>query len=72
MLCNALQVNEEGKPVLDLAHVIECLNKLEVGSSEKVLLVCITFLVCLYGYALGRLCTPIPLSPERLCCHHIA
>ena len=26
----ALQVNEAGVPVLDLAHVIECLNKLEV------------------------------------------
>jgi hypothetical protein len=38
-VCFALQVNEEGKPVLDLAHVIECLNKLEVGSAEKVLLV---------------------------------
>ena len=38
-VCVALQVNEEGKPVLDLAHVIECLNKLEVGSAEKVLLV---------------------------------
>ena len=35
----ALQVNEAGQPVLDLAHVIECLNKLEVGSAEKVLLV---------------------------------
>ena len=35
----ALQVNEAGVPVLDLAHVIECLNKLEVGSAEKVLLV---------------------------------
>jgi hypothetical protein len=33
------QVNEQGQPVLDLAHVIECLNKLEVGSAEKVLLV---------------------------------
>jgi len=38
-VCIAPQVNEEGKPVLDLAHVIECLNKLEVGSAEKVLLV---------------------------------
>ena len=34
-----MQVNEAGVPVLDLAHVIECLNKLEVGSAEKVLLV---------------------------------
>lgn len=37
--CNVLQVNEDGKPVLDLAHVIECLNKLDIGSAEKVLLV---------------------------------
>ena len=33
------QVDTEGQPVLDLAHVIESLNKLEVGSAEKVLLV---------------------------------
>jgi hypothetical protein len=31
-------VNEEGNPVLDLAHVIENLNKLDIGSPEKILL----------------------------------
>ncbi len=32
------QVNEAGAPRLDMGHVIECLNKLDVGSEEKVLL----------------------------------
>eukprot|EP00299_Pterocystis_sp_00344_P013588 c6675_g1_i1.p1 GENE.c6675_g1_i1~~c6675_g1_i1.p1 ORF type:complete len:268 (-),score=50.10 c6675_g1_i1:118-921(-) len=33
------QEDEDGKPVIDYAHVISCLNKLDVGSSEKLLLV---------------------------------
>jgi len=32
------QVCEDGNPVIDLAHVIECLNKLDVGLNEKILL----------------------------------
>lgn len=32
------QVDEEGNPVLDVSHVVECLNKLEVGTEERVLL----------------------------------
>eukprot|EP00026_Physarum_polycephalum_P002793 Phypoly_transcript_02801.p1 GENE.Phypoly_transcript_02801~~Phypoly_transcript_02801.p1 ORF type:complete len:778 (+),score=143.60 Phypoly_transcript_02801:127-2460(+) len=32
------QVYEDGSPVIDLAHVVECLNKLDVGSPEKILL----------------------------------
>ena len=34
----AVANDEEGNPVLDLAHVIETLNKLEIGSPEKILL----------------------------------
>jgi len=30
------QVDEEGKPVIDLAHIIRCLNHLDVGTDEKV------------------------------------
>ena len=33
------QVNENGYPVLDLAHVITCLNKLDAGSDERIMLV---------------------------------
>eukprot|EP01121_Diplochlamys_sp_Union-15-3_P019280 TRINITY_DN7234_c0_g1_i1.p1 TRINITY_DN7234_c0_g1~~TRINITY_DN7234_c0_g1_i1.p1 ORF type:complete len:418 (+),score=29.75 TRINITY_DN7234_c0_g1_i1:173-1426(+) len=32
------QVYEDGNPVIDFAHVVECLNKLDVGTDEKVLL----------------------------------
>ncbi|ODQ67761.1 hypothetical protein NADFUDRAFT_80926 [Nadsonia fulvescens var. elongata DSM 6958] len=32
------QDDELGKPVLDLAHVIKCLNKLDAGVDEKILL----------------------------------
>ncbi|KAJ5053742.1 uncharacterized protein L3040_000033 [Drepanopeziza brunnea f. sp. 'multigermtubi'] len=30
------QVNQEGKPVVDLGHMLECLNKLDAGSAEKI------------------------------------
>lgn len=33
------QVSSDGRPVLDLGHVISCLNKLDVGSEEKIALV---------------------------------
>jgi len=33
------QTDAEGRPVLDLGHVLGCLNKLEAGVDEKVLLV---------------------------------
>ncbi|KAI8052246.1 hypothetical protein BDF22DRAFT_687290 [Syncephalis plumigaleata] len=33
------QVDENGRPVVDLAHVISCLNKLDAGVDEKVMLV---------------------------------
>lgn len=29
-------VTEEGRPFLDMAHVVQCLNKLDAGSSDKV------------------------------------
>jgi len=32
------QVGEDGNPVMDVSHVVECLNKLEVGTDERVLL----------------------------------
>lgn len=32
------QVDEDGNPVIDLTHVVECLNKLDIGVDEKVLL----------------------------------
>jgi PAB-dependent poly(A)-specific ribonuclease subunit 3 len=32
------QVDGEGKPVVDLAHVISCMNKLDAGSEEKICL----------------------------------
>lgn len=32
------QVYENGTPVLDFAHVVECLNKLDVGVHEKIVL----------------------------------
>ncbi|KKY20418.1 putative polybinding protein-dependent poly [Diplodia seriata] len=33
------QVDASGHPVVDLGHVISCLNKLDVGSDEKISLV---------------------------------
>ncbi len=33
------QVNTEGKPVVDLAHILECLNKLDAGINQQVKLV---------------------------------
>ncbi|KAK9470026.1 uncharacterized protein V1510DRAFT_424207 [Dipodascopsis tothii] len=33
------QVDEKGDPVVDLAHVLKCLNKLDAGVDEKVMLV---------------------------------
>lgn len=30
------QVNAEGRPVLDMGHMIACLNKLDAGSQEKI------------------------------------
>ncbi|KAI4174064.1 MAG: hypothetical protein LQ343_002628 [Gyalolechia ehrenbergii] len=32
------QVDAQGNPVLDLAHVLACLNKLDAGSEEKIML----------------------------------
>jgi PAB-dependent poly(A)-specific ribonuclease subunit 3 len=32
------QVDEEGNPVMDISHVVECLNKIEAGTDERVLL----------------------------------
>ncbi|KAG4301859.1 hypothetical protein PCK1_001835 [Pneumocystis canis] len=33
------QVDENGNPVIDMAHVISCLNKLDAGIDEKIMLV---------------------------------
>jgi len=33
------QVDEEGRPVLEWAHVVETLNKLDIGSDEQIMLV---------------------------------
>lgn len=32
------QVYEDGSPVVDFGHVVECLNKLDVGAPEKITL----------------------------------
>ncbi|KAF4634548.1 hypothetical protein G7Y89_g3563 [Cudoniella acicularis] len=32
------QVNAEGRPVMDMGHMISCLNKLDAGSQEKIML----------------------------------
>ncbi|PXF46119.1 PAB-dependent poly(A)-specific ribonuclease subunit PAN3 [Gracilariopsis chorda] len=32
------RVDENGKPILDMAHVVECLSRLDIGSPEQVLL----------------------------------
>lgn len=31
------QVTEDGRPWLDMAHVVQCLNKLDAGVPEKVI-----------------------------------
>lgn len=33
------QVDSQGRPVLDLTHVLSCLNKLDAGTDERILLV---------------------------------
>ena len=30
------QVSEDGRPWLDMSHVVQCLNKLDAGAPEKV------------------------------------
>lgn len=32
------QVDENGKPFVDIAHILQCLNKLDVGVDEKIML----------------------------------
>lgn len=34
------QVTEDGRPWLDMAHVVQCLNKLDAGVPEKVHFFC--------------------------------
>ncbi|TID20454.1 hypothetical protein CANINC_003571 [Pichia inconspicua] len=41
------QVDETGKPVVDLTHVITCLNKLDAGVEENILLVSPDEMTCL-------------------------
>jgi PAB-dependent poly(A)-specific ribonuclease subunit 3 len=41
------QVDDNGKPVVDLTHVINCLNKLDAGVEENVLLVSPDEMTCL-------------------------
>lgn len=36
------QVTEDGRPWLDMSHVVQCLNKLDAGAPEKVN-VCLTW-----------------------------
>jgi len=33
------QVDDQGRPVVDLSHVLTCLNKLDAGIEDKVMLV---------------------------------
>jgi PAB-dependent poly(A)-specific ribonuclease subunit 3 len=33
------QLNENGSQIVDYGHVIDCLNKLDVGSDDKILLI---------------------------------
>jgi PAB-dependent poly(A)-specific ribonuclease subunit 3 len=33
------QVNDAGEPVVDIAHVLTCLNKLDAGTDERIQLV---------------------------------
>lgn len=41
------QVDDNGKPVVDLTHVINCLNKLDAGVDENILLVSPDEMTCL-------------------------
>lgn len=41
------QVDESGKPVVDLTHVVNCLNKLDAGVDENLLLVSPDEMTCL-------------------------
>lgn len=41
------QVTEDGRPWLDMSHVVQCLNKLDAGASEKVN-VCLTWNSVIY------------------------
>jgi PAB-dependent poly(A)-specific ribonuclease subunit 3 len=41
------QVDENGKPVVDLTHVVNCLNKLDAGVDENLLLVSPDEMTCL-------------------------
>lgn len=33
------QMDEQGNPVLNMSHVLSCLNKLDVGTDERIMLV---------------------------------
>ena len=33
------QMDEQGNPVLNMSHVLTCLNKLDAGTDEKIMLV---------------------------------
>lgn len=35
------QVSEDGRPWLDMSHVVQCLNKLDTAAPEKVMLSCL-------------------------------
>lgn len=39
------QVTEEGRPFLDMAHIVYALNKLDSGSHEKVTNVCFILII---------------------------
>lgn len=41
------QVDESGKPVVDLTHIIDCLNKLDAGVDENLLLISPDEMTCL-------------------------
>ena len=41
------QVDENGEPILNLAHVVQCLNKLDAGHPEKIMLVSRDELSCI-------------------------
>ena len=41
------QIDDNGKPVVDLTHVINCLNKLDAGVDENILLVSSDEMTCL-------------------------
>ena len=38
IVASSLQIMEDGRPWLDMAHVVSCLNKLDSGLNEKVCL----------------------------------